>query len=315
MEGSRFSETIKPHWIVWAVLLVLILLTFYTRIINISIAPKFFEFDPYFDMIDTHYVLAYGHQLLLDPSAWPVVAAGTNHRIEPIVPYLEAYWYSLANQIKFHYSTFNTSLMSYVGSIYPPITAALLIFVVFVLLYHEYDYKIGLIGAGLAATMPTLISTFIAGEQLVEPWGIMTLFFFVMAYMLAVRNMKSKRLAILAGIAFVINIPRGALLHSNDRGTRALPGAAGIHRNSPGPRPQDFYKMNAIVAHRNRDIPCDIPALRIHSPEQDTKHTWHTVHHLRAAWRARNDIRARLPDQDGPAEGQVNAVNRSNSGA
>ncbi len=248
MEGSRYRESgSKPHWIVWAILLVLIILTFYTRIINISIAPKFFEFDPYFDMIDTHYVLAYGHQLLLDPSAWPVVAAGTNHRIEPIVPYLEAYWYSLANQIKFHYSTFNTSLMSYVGSIYPPITAALLTFVVFVLLYHEYDYKIGLIGAGLAATMPTLISTFIAGEQLVEPWGIMTLFFFVMAYMLAVRNMKSKRLAILAGIAFASTF-LGAHYYTVTTGVLALylvlQGFIEIVR---GHDLTDFYKMNAIV--------------------------------------------------------------------
>ena len=118
LQGARYRDS-KPHWIIWVVLLILIMLTFYTRILNISIAPKFFEFDPYFDMIDTHYILTYGHQLLLDPSAWPVVAAGTNHRIEPIVPYLEAYWYSLANQIKFHYSTFNTNLMAYVGSIYP----------------------------------------------------------------------------------------------------------------------------------------------------------------------------------------------------
>ncbi|MDE1866009.1 MAG: hypothetical protein KGH94_05230 [Candidatus Micrarchaeota archaeon] len=248
MEGAKYHENdSKPHWIVWAVLLALILITFYTRILNIGIAPKFFEFDPYFDMIDTHYILAYGHQLLLDPSAWPIVAAGTNHRIEPIVPYLEAYWYSLANQLKFHYTTFSTSLMSYVGSIYPPITAALLTFVVFVLLYHEYDYKIGLIGAGLATTMPTLISTFIAGEQLVEPWGIMTLFFFIMAYMLAVRNMKNRRLAILAGIAFASTF-LGAHYYSVTTGVLALyiilQGFVEIVR---GHDLTDFYKMNAVV--------------------------------------------------------------------
>jgi hypothetical protein len=248
IEGTKYRDhSTKPNWIIWAVLLTLIILTFYTRILNIGIAPKFFEFDPYFDMIDTHYVLAYGHQLLLDPSAWPIVAAGTNHRIEPIVPYLEAYWYSLVNQIKFHYSTFNTSLMSYVGSIYPPITAALLVFVVFVLLYHEYDAKIGLIGAGLAATMPALISTFIAGEQLVEPWGIMTLFFFIMAYMLAVRNMKSKRLAILAGIAFASTF-LGAHYYTVTTGVLALylvlQGFIEIIR---GHDLTDFYKMNAVV--------------------------------------------------------------------
>ena len=40
------------------------MVTFYTRMQSIVIAPKFFEFDPYFDMIDTHYILTYGQQLL-----------------------------------------------------------------------------------------------------------------------------------------------------------------------------------------------------------------------------------------------------------
>jgi asparagine N-glycosylation enzyme membrane subunit Stt3 len=248
VQGPRYKETsTKPYWVVWAVLLLLMLLTFYTRVLSIQTTPKFFEFDPYFDMIDTNYILTYGHQLLLDPSAWPVVAAGTNHRIEPIVPYLEAYWYSLANALKFHYPKLSTDLMSHVGGIYPPITAALLVFIVFMLLYHEYDYKIGLVGAALTATMPTLLSTFVAGEQLVEPWGIMALFFFVAAYMLAVRNMKSKRLAIFAGIAFVSSF-LGAHYYTVTTGVLAVyivvQGSIELIR---GEDLRDFYKMNAII--------------------------------------------------------------------
>ena len=223
------------------------LITFYTRLQSIVVAPKFFEFDPYFDMIDAHYILTYGHQLLLDPSAWPVVAAGTNHRIQPIVPYLEAYWYSLVNTLNYHHAQFSTSLMSYVGSVYPPITAALLVFVIFMLLYHEYDEKIGLIGAAITAMMPVLFSTFIAGEQLVEPFGILTLFFFFATYMLAVRNMKDRRLAILAGIAFASTF-LVAHYYTVTLGVFVLyliiEGIIDILRNESL---TEFYKMNIVV--------------------------------------------------------------------
>ncbi len=246
IEGRKYTEK-RTNYLVWSVLLILMLVTFYTRIMSMPTAPNFFEFDPYFDMIDAHYILTYGHQLLLDPSAWPVIAAGTNHRIEPIVPYLEAYWYSLANVLKFHYSMFNTSLMGYIGGIYPPITAALLVFVIFMLLYHEYDAKIGLIGAGFTAMMPTLISTFIAGEQLVEPWGIMTLFFFFAAYMLAIRNMKDKRLAVLAGLAFVSTF-LGAHYYTVTTGVMAVYIVVqGIIEVLRGEDLMDFYKMNVIM--------------------------------------------------------------------
>ncbi|MGD0510384.1 MAG: hypothetical protein ABSA33_00950, partial [Candidatus Micrarchaeaceae archaeon] len=237
----------KKMWLVWTILLLLMIVTFYTRMQSIVIAPKFFEFDPYFDMIDAHYILTYGQQLLLDPSAWPVVAAGTNHRLQPIVPYIEAFWYSLVNNLQYHNATFSTSLMSDVGSVYPPITAALLVFVIFVLLYHEYDEKIGLIGAALTAMMPVLFTTFIAGEQLVEPWGIFALFFFFATYMLAIRNKKDARLAVLAGIAFASNF-LGAHYYTVTAGVLTVyilaEGLIDILRNESL---KDFYKMNIIV--------------------------------------------------------------------
>ncbi len=248
VEGET-HHTRKKHVdkMVWIILMALMLITFLTRMQSIVVAPKFYEFDPYFDMIDSQYILTYGHQLLLDPSSWPIVAAGTNHRLQPIVPYLEAYWYSLANVLKFHYTTFSTSLMSYVGSIYPPITAALLVFVIFMLLYHEYDPAIGLIGAGLTTAMPVLFTTFIAGEQLVEPWGILTLFLFFATYMLAIKDPKSKRLAILAGIAFASTF-LGAHYYTVTAGVLAvyivIEGIIDILRNESL---KDFYQMNAII--------------------------------------------------------------------
>ena len=247
MEGNKSQAQRKPHWAVWVILTAIMLFTLFNRLQSIVVAPSFFEFDPYFDMVDAHYILAYGGQLLNDPSAWPVVAGGTNHRIEPIVPYLEAYWYDLVNGIKFHYTSFSTNLMSYIGGLYPPITAALLVFLIFMLLFHEYDAKIGLIGAAFTAAMPTLIATFISGEQLVEPWGIMTLFFFFAAYMLAIRNMKDKRLAVLAGIAFVSTF-LGAHYYTVTTGVLALYIIIqGVIELVRGNDLMDFYKMNAII--------------------------------------------------------------------
>ncbi|MGI0134671.1 MAG: hypothetical protein ACREBW_06920, partial [Candidatus Micrarchaeaceae archaeon] len=246
------AEQEHPHhskrmWAIWLIVVILMLMTFATRMMSIGTAPHFFEFDPYFDMFDAQYILTYGQQLLLDPSAWPVVAAGTNHRLQPIVPYLEAYWYDLGNKLQAHSTSFNTNLMSYVGGVYPPIVAALLVFVIFMLLYHEYDHRIALIGAGLTSMMPVLFSTFVAGEQLVEPFGIMTLFFFFAAYMLAIRNMKSKRLAILAGIAFASTF-LSAHYYTVDAGILMLyillQGIINVIRNE---MTKDFYKMNIIV--------------------------------------------------------------------
>ena len=240
----------KKHaaWWVWALLLALMLLTFYTRIINIPTAPQFFEFDPYFDMMAAQSILVYGQQFYLMPSAWPVVASGTVMRVQPLLPYLEAYWYELANMFGPGYNSFSTSLMSYVGSFYPPITAALLIFAIFVLLYHEYDPYIGLIGAALTAAMPVVITTFIAGEQLLEPWGIFSLFFFFAAYMLAIRNMKSVRLAVFAGIAFASTF-LGAHYYTVDAGILAIyivvQGLIDLIRD--GKIKSEFYQMNGIV--------------------------------------------------------------------
>ncbi len=239
-KGMQINKT-------YLVLALLMLLVLGTRMMSMGTTPKFFEFDPYFDMLSAESILTFGYQIYLSPSAWPVVPAGTSMRIQPVVPYLEAYWYDLSNAMGPHYTTFSTTLMSYVGGIYPPITAALLVFVVFMLLYYEYGEKIALIGAVLASTMPVLYTTFVSGEQLLEPWGIFTLFFFFAAYMLAIRDMKSKRLAILAGLAFVTTF-LGAHYYTVDAGVLTiyilLQGVVNVLHNKNS---KYFYQMNAIV--------------------------------------------------------------------
>ena len=244
--AAKERAGLKINWI-WVALLAIMLLAFGTRMMSIGITPKFFEFDPYFDMLSTESILTFGYQVLYSPSAWPTIPTGTSVRIQPLVPYLEAYWYSLANSLGPHFTSFSTSLMSYVSGFYPPITAALLVFVVFMLLYYEYDKYIGLIGASLAATMPVLFTTFVSGEQLLEPWGIFTLFFFFAAYMLAIRNMKSTRLAILAGIAFASTF-LGAHYYTVDAGVLGIyiliQGIISVFRRDLH---WDFFRMNIIV--------------------------------------------------------------------
>ncbi len=241
-KGSGFAK-IQPN-LVWAFLLILMLVTFATRMLSIGIAPKFFEFDPYFDMQSTEFLLTHGYQWLYDTSAWPTAVNGTAHRIEPIVPYLEAYWYDLSNPPS---NVISTTLLSNVSSFYPAIVAALLTFIVFMFLYHTYGEFPAIIGAVLATAMPALITTFIAGEQLVEPWGIFGMFFFYAAYLLAVQNMKEKRFAILAGIAFAASF-LGAHYYTVIAGVMAIYIALqGIVDVLRGISSKDFYVMNLIV--------------------------------------------------------------------
>ncbi len=226
------------------VLLMLMLFTFATRIANIGTAAKFFEFDPYFDMQSTEFLLVHGYQWLYDHSAWPTAVNGTVHRIEPLVPYLEAYWYQISNPPA---QAINLTLLSNVSSFYPPIAAALLVFVVFMFLDHEYGEKPAIIGAALAAAMPVLISTFIAGEQLVEPWGIFAMFFFYAAYLLAIQNPKEKRYAVLAGVAFASTF-LGAHYYTVNAGVFAIYIALqGLINVVKKESMRDFYKMNLIV--------------------------------------------------------------------
>ncbi|MGI0141130.1 MAG: hypothetical protein ACREBF_00550 [Candidatus Micrarchaeales archaeon] len=246
-ESVVLSPSKKGHSYIWYILMGLMLVTFASRLLSLGIAPNFFEFDPYFDMLSTQSILVHGYQVLYDHSAWPTLTAGSPHRIEPIVPYLEAYWYTITNQLQTHYTAFSTSLMSDVSSFYPPIVAALLVFVVFMFLYHEYGEFPAIIGGTLATAMPALITTFIAGEQLVEPWGIFTLFFFYAAYLLAVNNLHEKKFAILAGIAFVSTF-LGAHYYTVDAGVLAiyilLQGIVFVLKKE---HTKDFYILNIIV--------------------------------------------------------------------
>ena len=245
--GSVSTLTEQPkNNTIWFALLFIMILTFGSRMLSIANSPTYFQFDPYFDMISTQYILTYGHQLLYDHAAWPSLVNGTFHRVQPLIPYLEAYWYNLSGANP-NSTTINTTLLSLVSSWYPPVTAALLVFAVFMFLYHEYGEYPAIIGAGFAAVMPVLLNTFIAGNQLLEPWGIFALFFFYAAYILAVNNPKEKRYAVLAGIAFASNF-LGAHYFTVPAAVLSLyilfQGLINIFKSE---NTEDFFKMNIIM--------------------------------------------------------------------
>lgn len=268
--GAAVKTQFNKRWLLYLFIIGLMAVTFVTRFSNIDVAPRYFEFDPYFDMVSTQYILTYGYQLYLDTSAWPTAVNGTNHRAEPLIPYIEAYWYdvagpqaqnTLAGPVPSSLGPAvpltsgpastetppNTNLISLVSSYYPPIAAALLVFVVFMLLYHLYGDFPAIVGAVLATAMPTLISTFIAGEQLLEPFGILLLFFFLGTYLLAVENPREPRYAILAGLAFAANF-LGAQYYTVPAAVLAVYILAqGLFNVIKNKEMRDFYKMNIIV--------------------------------------------------------------------
>jgi asparagine N-glycosylation enzyme membrane subunit Stt3 len=246
-EKQKGSEKSAAMNYVYLGLVIFMLITFLTRIANIAVSPTYFEFDPYYDMISTEYILVHGYQLLYDNAAWPGHLNVSIHRIQPLIPYLEAYWYSISNTASASAHYVNTSLLSIVSSYYPPITAALLVFSVFIFLYYEYGKVPALLGAGLATFMPALITTFIAGEQLLEPWGIFAMFFFYATYLLAVNNPKEYRYTILAGLAFASNF-FGAHYYTVTTGVLGiyilLQGVINVLKNKDN---MDFYKMNILL--------------------------------------------------------------------
>ncbi len=243
LSNGKPGFSIGKNW-AWILLIAFMLFTFYTRMLSIGIAANFFEFDPYFDMQSTMSILTYGYQYLYDTSAWPTAINGTPHRIEPLMPYLEAYWYEISNPPG---NAISTALLSDVSSVYPPITAALLVFIIFFFLYHGYGEYPAVIGAGLATAMPALITTFIAGEQLLEPWGIFAMFFFYGVYLLAAQHPKDLRFAVLAGIAYSASF-LGAHYYTVIAGVFAiyivLQGALDVFRSR---NMRDFYRMNIVV--------------------------------------------------------------------
>jgi len=184
-----------------ALVLLILVLVFYQNFGGISIAPIYYEFDPYFYMFTTQYLFAYGFIPQRDISAWP--GEVTSHATTPLLPYLTAFWTQLYMFIS--NASYSRDLLAYVASVYPPVAAALLAFALIEILSNIYNKKIGLFAGFLIATMPIIVLSFSPGHAQEQPWGVMGVYLFVASYLLAGKT-NSKRLGVLAGIIYGLTL-------------------------------------------------------------------------------------------------------------
>ena len=182
---------------VWGFLTLVMLWAFWARMQSLS--PIFYEFDPYYYQYTTRFILVNGSIPDLEYTAW--FPQGSSHRDPPLTNYLTASWYSIYTQG----GAYDNYLLALVAGVYPPLAGALLCFLIFVFIKEEHGIELGMMGATLAAVIPTLIQKFAAGEQEIQPWGIFSSFFFFAAYALAM-NQGARRYALLAGVAAISTI-------------------------------------------------------------------------------------------------------------
>ncbi|MDD5317387.1 MAG: STT3 domain-containing protein [Candidatus ainarchaeum sp.] len=189
-------DTGKPEdrkkLLVWGALTLVMLWAFWARMQ--SLTPIFYEFDPYYYMYGTQFILTEGSIPPHDVTAW--YPQGASHRLAPLTNYLTAGWYSLYTQG----GAYDNYLLSMVANVYPPLVGALLCFLLFVLVREEYGAVYGLMAAVFAAVLPRFVEKFCAGSAEIQPWGIFALFFFAAAYALTVYR-KDRGLAALSGVA------------------------------------------------------------------------------------------------------------------
>ena len=180
------------------ILLAIVFLAFFIRVQ--SFGSFFYEFDPYYYMYIARQLIVLGHVPQIDWTAW--YPGATGHGSILLTGYLEAGWYAIVTGGASGVSGYNNLLLSSIANIYPPIAGAFICFFAYILVKEEYGKITGILAAGFMAVTPRLIEKFAAGEAEITPWGMFSSFFFVAAYALAV-NRNDKRMAVLAGIAYM----------------------------------------------------------------------------------------------------------------
>ncbi|MCX6777596.1 MAG: hypothetical protein NT157_01805, partial [Candidatus Micrarchaeota archaeon] len=161
-----------------------------------SLGPTFHEFDPYYYMYVGRQLVVLGEVPHSDNTAWYPYETGHGNIL--LTGYLGAGWFEMYTGG----GGYDNYLLSTITNIYPPLVGALICFFIYLLLKEEYGKYVGILGAGLAAFTPRLIEKFAAGEAEIMPWGLFSTFFFMAAFGLAVSR-NDRRLAVLAGIAYM----------------------------------------------------------------------------------------------------------------
>ena len=186
----------RRNWVALA-LVALMLLAFYVRFAT-AWAVNFFEFDPYFYMRLTEKLVQNGFIETWSQDSYFPAEAFLHHA--PITSYLTGSWYAVYSA--FLGAAYSKELLIGISQLYPPLVAALMCFLGFVLVREEYGKHAGIVVAGLIALTPQLIKKLSAGVAEQQPWGLFMSLLIFTVYLLAV-NRKSYRLAALAGTGII----------------------------------------------------------------------------------------------------------------
>jgi asparagine N-glycosylation enzyme membrane subunit Stt3 len=163
-------------------LLVLLLVVSYLVRIG-SYSPVFQELDPYFYTYPAYQILTVGENPFDAQTAWyPEVVV--NHRIIPVISYLESTWYSIYTGG----GEVNNLLLALIASMYPPIAATFAVFFAYLLISAVSKREWGLLAGGLVAFAPISIFKLAAGEQEVQPYAFFAMLFFYAMYAFAMRK-------------------------------------------------------------------------------------------------------------------------------
>ena len=191
------AKWLKSNWV--PVLLVVTMLAgFYVRFAT-SHSTEFFEFDPYYYDKLTQALVKDGHVDMYSGDAYYPFEAF--RRYAPLAQYVQGSWYSLY-ELFAGLGAYSKDNLILVSQFYPPIVAALLSFLAFVLVKDEFNETAGLISAAFFAVTPQLVKKLAAGVNEQQPWGFFAAML-IFALLILATNRKNMRLAVFAALACV----------------------------------------------------------------------------------------------------------------
>jgi hypothetical protein len=179
----------------------LVLLLLVTVLIRLGSAGSLiFELDPYFYLDGVRQVVVEGHNYFDDKTAWVSLGADneiSTHMGQPLYKYLLASWFSLYNGN----APYSPYTMADIGGLYPPISAALAVFFIYLFFREIYNERAGLLAGGLASFLPFFLLKQQAGDAQIVPYSIFAIFFFLPIFYMMLKR-RSWIFTLLAAVAY-----------------------------------------------------------------------------------------------------------------
>lgn len=175
-------------------LLLVVVLSFWIRLQPYS--PIFYELDPYFYVYSSAQLITQGEMPFSDNTGWYPLER-SHHRLVPLYSYLNAIWYSFYTSG----GAYSHYLLADVANVYPPLIAALSVFLLYLAVQAHYGREAGLLAAAMASFAPMYLTKTLAGEIETQPYSFFAIAFFMAMYVLLLKS-RSRSMAILAGLAY-----------------------------------------------------------------------------------------------------------------